>query len=100
MGIDRQEVMRIAELARLEVSSTEADRYVLELGSILEYAAQLAGVDTEGREPLSHALELVNVMREDLPTAGLTQQEALMNAPSRKGEFFLVPRIMDNSDGE
>jgi len=100
MGITRDEVMKIAELARLDVGEEDADKYAHELGSILKYAEQVAEVDTEGREPLSHALELTNVMRDDVPVFGLTHQEALMNAPLKKGEFFLVPRIMDNSEGE
>ncbi len=100
MGITKDDVLRIAELSRLEFTDEAAERFATELGSILAYAEQLKRVDTEGKEPLSHALELKNVMREDVPCAGLTHEEALYNAPSRKGEFFLVPRIMDNSDGE
>ncbi len=100
MGITKDDVLRIAELSRLEFTDEGAERFAAELGSILAYAEQLGKVDTEGKEPLSHALELKNVMREDVPVQGLTHGEALHNAPSKKGEFFLVPRIMDNSDGE
>ncbi len=98
MGITREDVMKIAELARLEFKPEEADRYASQLGDILGYAAKLDEIDTEGKEPLTHAQEMVNVMREDVAVQGLTHEQALMNAPQRKGEFFLVPRIMDNSE--
>lgn len=98
MGISRDEVMRIAELARLEFGEEDAAKYAKELDLILGYVAKLEEVGTEGKEPLTHAQELVNVMRDDVPVEGLSQEQALMNAPARKGEFFLVPRIMDNSD--
>ncbi|MBP7110614.1 MAG: Asp-tRNA(Asn)/Glu-tRNA(Gln) amidotransferase subunit GatC [Firmicutes bacterium] len=97
MGITKEDVMRIAELARLEFGPEEAEKFASQLGDILGYAAKLDEIDTKGKEPLTHAQEMVNVMREDVPVEGLTQEQALMNAPQRKGEFFLVPRIMDNS---
>lgn len=98
MGISKQEALRMAELARLEMGEEEAGRYAVELMKILSYIEKLAAVDTEGKEPLTHAQEMVNVMREDVPQDGLSREEALMNAPSRRGEFFLVPKIMDNSE--
>ena len=58
-------------------------------------AAQLRQVDTEGVEPLAHALPVQNVFRPDEPAPSLPADEALANAPDRRGPFYSVPAVLD-----
>lgn len=94
--IERKDVEHVARLARLHLSDAELETMRLQLDAILAYIEKLAGVDVEGVEPTSHAVPLLNVMREDEPRPCLPQAEALANAPDRAGEFFRVPRILED----
>jgi aspartyl-tRNA(Asn)/glutamyl-tRNA(Gln) amidotransferase subunit C len=94
--ISREDVDHVARLARLAL--TDAEKVVMrdQLNAILVHIDALRAVDTEGVEPTSHAVPLVNVMRDDEPRECLSQDEALANAPDRAGEFFRVPRIIED----
>ena len=92
--IDRREVEHVAWLARLELTGEEKEKFSRQLGRILEHAERIKSVDTTGVEPTSHVLPLKNVMRADVVRPGLTQEEALSNAPRREGGYFVVPRII------
>ncbi|MBI1736301.1 MAG: Asp-tRNA(Asn)/Glu-tRNA(Gln) amidotransferase subunit GatC [Candidatus Rokubacteria bacterium] len=94
--ISRAEVEHVARLARLHLGDDELERMRVQLDAILAYIDKLATLDVEGVEPTSHAVPLVNVMRDDEPAPGLTQADALANAPDRAGEFFRVPRIIED----
>jgi aspartyl-tRNA(Asn)/glutamyl-tRNA(Gln) amidotransferase subunit C len=94
--ISREEVRHVARLARLELSEAEVERMRQELDGILSYIDKLRVLDTEGVEPTSHAVPLVNVMREDEPQPSLSQAEMLANAPDAVGGgLFRVPRIIE-----
>jgi aspartyl-tRNA(Asn)/glutamyl-tRNA(Gln) amidotransferase subunit C len=67
-----------------------------QLNAILQHIDALRAVDTSGVEPTSHAVPVVNVMRDDEPRPCLSQGQALANAPDRAGEFFRVPRIIED----
>jgi aspartyl-tRNA(Asn)/glutamyl-tRNA(Gln) amidotransferase subunit C len=86
-------VRHVAKLARLKLSEQEELLYTEQIGKILEYFDELAAIDTTGVEPMSHALPLINVMREDEVEVTLTHDALLKNAPSTEGEFFRVPKI-------
>ena len=88
------EVRHVAKLARLKVSDDEVRMFTGQLGAVLDYVAQLQEVDTEGVEPLAHALAVHNVLREDEVRPSLSNDEALANAPQRDGEFFAVPKVL------
>jgi len=88
-------VKRIADLAQIQLSPEEEERAWSELGAIVGYVEQLNELDTSGVEPLHHVLDLRNVMREDEPRASLPLDIALMNAPARKGDYFLVPKVIE-----
>lgn len=90
-----QLVRRVAHLARLKVTDSECERLSRELGDILTYVELLNEVDSSGVEPMAHAIELTNVLREDIPQPSLSRQQALANAPSTDGRYFLVPAILD-----
>ncbi|MDW7674609.1 MAG: Asp-tRNA(Asn)/Glu-tRNA(Gln) amidotransferase subunit GatC [Bacillota bacterium] len=93
MTINKQDVEHVALLARLELSDTEKETYTEQLNSILGYVNMLDGLDTSKVEPTAHVLPLKNVFREDVVKEGLTQKEALKNAPEQENGFFKVPKI-------
>jgi aspartyl-tRNA(Asn)/glutamyl-tRNA(Gln) amidotransferase subunit C len=94
--IERKDVEHVARLARLALTDDELERMRAQLNGILAYIEKLNELDTEGVEPTSHAVPMLNVMREDEPGPCLPRAEALANAPDRAGEFFRVPRIIED----
>ena len=93
--ISREDVQHVARLARLELSEPELVRMQDELSHILAYIDKLRSLDTTGVEPTSHAVPLINVMREDEPRPSLPRADMLANAPEAAGDFFRVPRIIE-----
>ena len=94
--ISREEVQHVARLARLHLSDDEVERMRQQLDAILAYIDKLRELDVEGVDPTAHAVPLVNVMRDDALVPPLSQEAALANAPDRAGEFFRVPRIIED----
>ncbi len=92
--IDPNEVRQIATLARLALDEQEVVQLAQELEGILAYIATVQGVDTEGVEPLTHAVGFACPLRADEVLPSLTNAEALANAPRRHERFFEVPRIV------
>ncbi len=90
------EVLHVARLARLELSEAELETMRAQLTSILTYIDRLKALDVTGVEPTSHAVPLVNVMRDDEVVPCFAPEEMLRNAPDRVGEFFRVPRIIED----
>src|SRR5687768_921639 len=95
MQISKQEVERVAKLARLEISEGEKDAFSRQLSSILTYIEELKSWDTAGIEPTATVLEQTNVFREDQARPSLPVEQALLNAPDSDGGFFRVPRILE-----
>jgi aspartyl-tRNA(Asn)/glutamyl-tRNA(Gln) amidotransferase subunit C len=100
MSLSAEQVAWVAHLARLELTPAELAAMTPQLSSIVEYVEQLRRVDTEGVEPLAHALPVDNVFRPDEPAPSLSVDEAMANAPDRrtnaKGEqFYGVPAVLD-----
>ena len=89
--IEREQVAHVARLARLEVSDEEASELAGELSAILDHVDLLASVDTDGIEPTTHVIELVNVLRDDVPARELTVEQAIANAPESEDGAFRVP---------
>ena len=89
------EVEHVARLARLDLSEAEKERMRSQLDAILTYIDKLRQLDTRDVEPTSHAIPMVNVMREDEARPCLPTEEMLVNAPEREGDFFRVPRIIE-----
>ena len=94
--IGREDVEHVARLARLALTPEELERTRAQLNAILVHIDALKAVDTEGVEPTSHAVPVVNVMREDDPQPCLPVDEMLRNAPDRAGPFVRVPRIIED----
>lgn len=95
MNLTRDDVHSTARLARLRFSEEEEKRLVGEMGRILDYIDQLAEVDTEGVEPMTHVLELTNVFRPDEVRVRITREEALKNAPDADSDYVRVPKVLD-----
>jgi len=92
--ITRAEVEHVAQLARLALTVDEIDALTPELAAILEHAAELSALDTEGVPPTAHPLPLVNVFRADEPRPGLPRDDVLAEAPDAEDGRFRVPRIL------
>ena len=97
--IDETEVRKVAKLARLSLTDSEASRFSSELSSILEYIEKLNELDTDSVEPLAHCLPIHNVFREDTVKSSLDPEKALVNAPQRHEQFFKVPKVLDDNSG-
>lgn len=89
------EVRRIATLARLELTNAECSQFAAQLGEILGYVEQLNAIDTKDVAPTAHAIDLVNVLRDDAPATPLEQSAALKNAPRREAGHFALPKVLD-----
>ena len=94
MSVTVKEVDHIAKLARLEFTDEEKEKLTHQLNSILVYMEQLNKLDTQNVEPLSHVIDLENVLREDVVRPGLSTEDALRNAPSKTEKFFKVPKVI------
>jgi aspartyl-tRNA(Asn)/glutamyl-tRNA(Gln) amidotransferase subunit C len=91
MAISREQVLHVAELARLALTEDEVERFTEQLGAILEAVGKVAELDLADVEPTSHPLALVNVWRADEPRPSIAVDEALANAPGREAGAFRVP---------
>jgi aspartyl-tRNA(Asn)/glutamyl-tRNA(Gln) amidotransferase subunit C len=96
MEITKQEVEKVARLARLEITPAETDRFARQLSQILTHVEKLKQYDTTGVEPTATVLGQVNVFREDEVRPSLPVDKALANAPEREGDGFCVPKIIGN----
>ena len=94
MAITRKEVQQVSLLGRLLLSEQELDQMTSQLGAILQYMELLGEVNTEGIEPMAHALDVSNVFREDRERPSLDREDALANAPLRDAECYLVPAVL------
>ena len=88
-----KDVEHVAKLARLELTEEEKELYTKQLGDVLKYVEQMNEVDTSDVKPMSHAIDFVNVMREDKVVYEQTKEQLMMNAPDEENGFFKVPKI-------
>ena len=89
--IDREQVLHVAKLARLELTDDEVERMAGELSKILEHVETMNELDLEAVEPTSHVVDLTNVLREDVPRPSLKRDTALKQAPDATDSGFRVP---------
>ena len=88
-----KDVEHVAKLARLELTEEEKEKFTGQLGAVLEYVNQMNEVDTSDVEPMAHAIDFSNVMREDTVVYEQTKEELMKNAPYEENGFFRVPKI-------
>ena len=93
-GITVSEVKHVANLSRLTFDEQELQGLTSQLNDILGYIGKLEGLDTQGVPPTTHAMKLVNVLREDEVRPSMANSEAVANAPEKEERAFVVPRII------
>ncbi len=93
--ISKDEVTHVAHLARLEFGEAETEKFTAQLNGILRYMDKLNEVDTNGVEPVTHAIARKNAFREDAVNASLPPEASLANAPESRGGCFLVPKVIE-----
>jgi aspartyl-tRNA(Asn)/glutamyl-tRNA(Gln) amidotransferase subunit C len=96
--LDDVTVRHVAHLARIAISDAEVRLYGEQLSKILDYVNQLREVDTSHVPPSEHPLLAANVFRPDVPHQPWSPDVALKNAPDRHGDFFRVPKVLDQED--
>ena len=84
----------VSKLALLELSEEDKKKFSKQLGDILNYFKKLNDLDTSDVEPTTHALDLKNVYREDVPWKSLSNEEALKNAEHKKDGYFKGPKAV------
>ncbi|NES07402.1 MAG: Asp-tRNA(Asn)/Glu-tRNA(Gln) amidotransferase subunit GatC [Okeania sp. SIO2F4] len=94
MTIDREQVHKVAHLARLELQPEEEEIFTTQLSSILEYFQQLSELETETVAPTTRAIDVSNITREDRLEPFPNREEILSCAPEQDGDFFKVPKII------
>jgi aspartyl-tRNA(Asn)/glutamyl-tRNA(Gln) amidotransferase subunit C len=94
MPLSNDDVRKLALLARLQLSEDEVESVRPQLDSIFGFVHKLSELDTDGIEPMTTALDVDNCWRSDTSVPGLSRDDALKNAPSTQGEYFLVPAVL------
>ena len=89
------DIAHVARLARLGLGPEELEHYRAQLGVILEHAARVQSLDTDGVEPTAHPLGMTNTFREDEVRPSLDRDEVLAQAPEARDGYFVVPPALD-----
>ena len=95
MALSREQVERVAELARLGLSDDEIDRFQQQLSQVLGHMQALDTVDTSAIPPTAQVIPLSSVMRDDVVRPSLPVEDVLRNAPRREGDFIKVPPVLE-----
>ncbi len=94
MGLTREDVQKIASLARLKVTPDEVTEFTSQLQQVLTYIEQLNELNTDDIEPMAHAIEQVNVWADDIARESFSREAMLRNAPARDDQCYLVPAVL------
>lgn len=97
--LDREQVHKVANLARLEMTVEEEDQIAVQMNSILEYFEQLSELDTTDVPPTTRAIDVSNVTRPDILQPYTDRDAILKEAPDQDGDFFKVPKILNTPEG-
>ncbi|MDD5019012.1 MAG: Asp-tRNA(Asn)/Glu-tRNA(Gln) amidotransferase subunit GatC [Candidatus Omnitrophica bacterium] len=95
MSISRDDVTYIANLARLGLTEEEITHFQGQLEGILAYVDKLKEADVHDVEPMTHALDLKNVYRKDVPVPSLDPRSVLKMAPAVQDQFYKVPKVIE-----
>ena len=96
--IDREQVKKVAHLARLDITSEEEEQFTTQLNSILGYFEQLSELDTDNVQPTTRAIETSNITRPDKLEPFPKKEALLSSAPEQDGDYFRVPKIMASDE--
>lgn len=94
MTLTREDVEKVALLARLRLSEAEIGAMTQQLTRVLGYVEQLGELNTDNIAPMAHAIELTNVLVDDVVQPSLNREAALANAPKRDAECYRVPAVL------
>ena len=94
MSISREEVRKVAQLARLILDDVQLEHMTQQMGNVLGYMDLLNEADTEGVQPMAHPMDVSDAFREDVARPSLPREEALSNAPNQDGECYRVPAVL------
>ena len=95
MKLSREQVLHIAELAKLGITDEETECFAEQLSSILDYFEMLNRLDTEAIPPTAQVIDMRNVTRPDVVEASMSPEQVLANAPRREGDQFQVQTILE-----
>lgn len=87
----------VARLARIELTEAEKEMYSKQLGQILGYFKKLSEIDVSNVEPSAHAHAIYNVWRDDIEGEAMSVEDALMNAPAKRDNQIVVPKVVDDA---
>ena len=97
--LNDDQVRQVAKLSRLRLSDEEVHHFAGQLSAVLGYVSKLNELDVEHVEPMAHAADVSNVLREDQPQPGMPVDSALSNAPDAAGSFFKTPKVLGDDSG-
>ena len=95
MKLSREQVIAIAELAKLDLTEQEIEQYAEQLSAVLDYASRLEQLNTDDIPPTASVLPLQNVMREDVARPSLPREQVIANAPAAVEGQFRVDAVLD-----
>ncbi len=95
MQIDHDLILKLENLAKLELSEAERERLGKDLGNILQMVEKLKELDTSNVEPLTYISDAVNMLRDDKIRGQVTNELALSNAPEKNEPYFKVPKVIN-----
>jgi aspartyl-tRNA(Asn)/glutamyl-tRNA(Gln) amidotransferase subunit C len=95
MSLGREDVRKIAFLARIRIADEELDTLAGELNNIIGWVEQLGEVDTKGVQPMTSVADMTLSRRADAVTDGNVTEKVLANAPDREGDFYAVPKVVE-----
>lgn len=98
MALSEEQVRHVAVLSRLGLSDERVARLTSELSGILAHIEKIGELDLDDVEPMAHAVDVTNVTRPDANRPGLSQADALLNAPESEAGAFVIPRIVGVHD--
>lgn len=93
MKISTEDILKLAHLARLDMTSEEAEDMKTDMTKILDFVGKIEAMNLEGVEPLVYMTDRENVLRKDEPSEALAQEDVLANAPSANSDYFRVPKV-------
>ena len=97
-GLADEDVRHVAKLSRLAIPDTQIHQYAQQLQGILAYVAKIGEVDIEGVPPTAHAIQMRNILREDVVGPMLTLEQVLQNAAEADPPFFKVPKVIGGDE--
>ena len=95
MSITKDTILKIANLAKISITSDETEKLESEISSIISWVETLNEVDTENIEPMTNSLQSSLRMREDEVNDGNKTKDILLNSPTEDDNFYVVPKVIE-----